>query len=239
MAKEFRGEIPGKPQEPSGENRLFKRPDATLLLVGILSEVRLRKLEAEKVELGKHVAELHGKLAEARENVNPAPESVNPVHESFEDHSESSREFRKEQISEAKEDYDQVIRRELEDLRRTISRLSDETAKNACLRQVDRIKNGIEKAIGSDADAQAYTLNIVNNYLFLTSTAQSADVKDEEDRALVDQIGDTLESKLAPQIWAVLSKLGRVQEWTVSGDVTFSLFGMVKGKTGLSMTFTR
>ena len=237
MAKEVRGEGSGKPHESSGrENRLFT--EAPFLSFETRSAARIRAVEVENGRLKKEITELRGELARIRE-------AMEPVRESFNEHSESAGEFRKEQVSEAKEDYEQVIRRELNELEGNISQLSDEATKKACVKQIARIKHGIEGAIrsgtaaGRDADTQGYTLYIVNNYLLLTSTALSARVQDEAEKGFVDQIGDTLKGKLATEIWAVLSKLGRVQQWTVNGDVTISLFGLAKGNTGLSMTFTR
>ena len=195
-------------------------------------EKERRGLRAEQVRLSAEVTKLRGELARISDTIKPGREP--------------SGELRKEQISEAKEDYEQIIRGQLDDLEKSISRLSDEVTRTACGKQIIRIKKGIERAIGAatasrddDADVQGYILYIINNYLLLTSTTLSARPQDEVERELVGQIGDTLKGKLATQIWVVLSKLGRVQEWTVNGDLTVSLFGLVKGNTGLSMTFVR
>ena len=226
-----------------GEKRKSYEPNQ--IFPGLTSEARLHLVEmerdslrAEQVRLSAEVNKLRGELARIIEIMKPGRELSKLG-------GESSGELRKEQISEAKEDYEEIIRGQLDDLEMSISRLSDEVTRTACSKQIIRIKKGIERAIGAgsansdDADVQGYTLYIINNYLLLTSTALSARAQDEVERELVDQIGDTLKGKLATQIWAVLSKLGRVQQWTVNGDLTVSLFGLVKGNTGLSMTFAR
>jgi hypothetical protein len=262
MAKprEFQGEGPRKTRLYFGgvqrrvyspPNRLFDKPyeSPNRLFTGTISEARFRIVEMERNQLRTEQFRLRSEVADLRRELTRISETVRPGLETMklplEQSAESSREFRKEQATEAKEDYEQIIRGQLEELGTSISRMTDELTKAACSTQISRIKKGIERAIGAgiatddDANAQAYTLSIINNYLLLASTALSAHAQDEAERKLVDQIGDVLKGKLATQIWVVLSKLGRVQQWTVNGDLTVSLFGLVKGNTGLSMTFAR
>ncbi len=97
-------------------------------------------------------------------------------------------------------------------------------------------------AINQGATArQALLLNILNDILndlsMLTDTVDAAPAADDSERELLEEIGRKVKKKVGPRLWAILSKLGEVQEWTVHGDVGICIFGMVTGSGGLSITF--
>ncbi len=66
----------------------------------------------------------------------------------------------------------------------------------------------------------------------------AAAVSDDQERVIVDRIGEKIRDKLGRDAWAVLSKLGTVRECSVHGDLDVNV-GLFRGSGGISITFGR
>jgi hypothetical protein len=83
---------------------------------------------------------------------------------------------------------------------------------------------------------QAVTLSLLNDVQTLASDVQAAAVSDDQERALLDRIGEKISGRLGPDVWAVLLRLGTVREWSVHGGLDVNL-GFIRGSGGISITF--
>lgn len=139
--------------------------------------------------------------------------------------------------AEAKDDWDSGARPALEEILIDLEDVNEPT-KDECRKLVIRIKRKGAVAVSQGSAAQQpVLLTLIIDLLMLTDTVDSAHAADDSERVLLEKIGKTIKGKLALSIWGVISKLGKLQQWTVQGEASISLFSMVTGTGSLSITF--
>jgi hypothetical protein len=89
---------------------------------------------------------------------------------------------------------------------------------------------------GPDAN-QNLILALTIDLLTLTDTVDNAPAANDSEKELLGLIGERVKGRLALRVWSVLARLGKLHQWTVTGTVGVSIFGMVQGSGGLSITF--
>jgi hypothetical protein len=140
-------------------------------------------------------------------------------------------------VGEATEDWEEGADPVLDEVLIDLEYVSEPT-KLECRKLVIRIKRKGAVVISQGSTVQqSLLLNLLNDLSMLTDTVDAAPVTDDAEREVLEEIGKKLKKKVGPRVWAMLSKLGKVQEWTVHGDVGISIFGMITGSAGLSITF--
>jgi hypothetical protein len=140
-------------------------------------------------------------------------------------------------VGEAKEDWEEGAGPVLDEIFVELEYVSEPT-KQECRKLVIRIKRKGAVVISQGSTAQqSLLLNLLNDLSMLADTVDAAPATDDVEREVLEEIGKKLKKKVGPRVWAILSKLGRVQAWTVHGDVGVSIFGMLTGSGGLSITF--
>jgi hypothetical protein len=140
-------------------------------------------------------------------------------------------------ITEAKDDWDNGAVPVLNEIRVHIDRVSQPT-KDECVRLIVRIERNGAAVVSQDSNAnQNLMLALTIDLLTLTETVDNAHAADDNEKEILAIIGAKVRGKLALSLWSVLARLGKLQQWTVNGELGVSLFGMVKGSGGLSITF--
>lgn len=171
------------------------------------------------------------------EKPNRAPEvSVPDEVGKFTENSDNPPEY--DLVEEAGEDWKEGDRL-LDEILENINRIKDQSAKQDCITLVVRMKaKGAVLIVQGTAAQKALLFSLLNDFLMLAETEDAASADgDVHEQELLDEIGTMIKKRLGLRVWAVLSKLGKFQEWTIHGDVGVSMFGMLTGSGGLSITF--
>lgn len=142
-----------------------------------------------------------------------------------------------ELIGEAKDDWDNGAVPVLEEIRVYLDKVSQPT-KDECKKLIVRIeRNGGAIASHGANASQNSILALTIDLLALTDAVDNAAVVDDDEMELLALIREKIKGKLALRVWSVLARLGKLQQWTVNGEISISLFGMATGKGALSITF--
>lgn len=148
--------------------------------------------------------------------------------------------YQRERQQEGAADFDQHVRPQLQVISRHFDTIRDEQARDGCQTLIVRIVTKVDLAqkTGIPADP-ALILDIVDDYALLISRIEAAPTADEPERELLNKLAARLEGHLAAEIWSVLSKLGRLRQWTAEAEVSAGIFGVAKGSARLGITFER
>ena len=139
--------------------------------------------------------------------------------------------------AEARDDWDNGASPVLDEIYSNLEHVNEPT-KDECRKLVIRIKGKGTTVVRQGAAAQqAVLLNLIIDFLMLTDTVTTAPAADDSEQELLELIGRKIKGRLALRVWSIISKLGRLQQWTVTGEVGISIFGMVTGTGSLSITF--
>lgn len=141
--------------------------------------------------------------------------------------------------AEAKDDWDNGARPVLDEIQIDFEGVS-QPGRDECIRLVLRIKRKGEAVVSQGSNAnQAALLTLTIDYLMLADTEDNIQPADDDEKELLALIGKKIKGKLALRMWSVLSRLGKLQQWTVNGQVGVSIAGMLQGSGGLSITFDK
>jgi chromosome segregation ATPase len=189
-------------------------------------------LRREQDRLSRENAELRSATESIRQEVNALKAEGNEQRQSDQ--------YQRERQQEAKADYDQQVRPQLQTISLQVSTISDEQARDGCQTLILRIEQKVNLAqnTGTAADP-ALILDIFDDYTLLSARIEAAQAADESERKLLKTLGDRLKGHLAAELWSVLSKLGRLRQWTAEGEVSAGIFGVAKGSAKLGIMFER